>query len=79
MRRDEEVTWWSVLGALASLIAIFGGICVMAFGAVQWLPPWLSMLCIISIYLGFKAGERYAKLQKQHEQNEHDNNIKADE
>ena len=39
----------------------------MAFGAVQWLPPWLSVLCIVSIYLGFKAGERYAEIQKQNE------------
>ena len=67
MRRDEEVTWWSVLGAVASLVAIFGGICVMLFGAVQWLPPWLSVLCIVSIYLGFKSGERYAEIQKQNE------------
>jgi hypothetical protein len=69
MRRNEEVTWWSVLGALASLIAIFGGICVMAFGAVQWLPPWLSILCLVSIYFGWKSAEKYAEIQKQNELN----------
>ena len=79
MRRDDEVTWWSVLGALACLIAIFGGICVLTFGALQWLPPWLSILCIVSIYLGYKFGETYAEKQKQHEQDEHDNNLKTDE
>jgi hypothetical protein len=76
MRRNEEVTWWNVFGALASLIAIFGSICVMAFGAVQWLPPWLSILCFVSIYFGWKSAEKYGEIQKQ---NEHDKNLKADE
>jgi hypothetical protein len=48
----------------------------MAFGAVQWLPPWLSILCFVSIYFGWKSAEKYAEIQKQ---NEHDKNLKADE
>ncbi len=61
--RPEEITWGDVALAIFALVSIFGGVGVIIFAAIQWLPIWLTLVCLALIFVGWRIADGYSEIE----------------
>lgn len=61
--RAEDVTWGDVALAIFALVSIFGGSGIILFAAIQWLPIWLTLVCLALIIVGWRIADGYSEVE----------------
>lgn len=71
------MSWWDVILALIALGLIFFCPAVLIFGAIQWLPAWASIGCIVGFIVGYIIADKYAGFMEMEDDDDDDDEPKA--